>query len=228
LWPRFSVTVAVAVILVAGIALAGNRDGSGARLIPTPRLALSPLSSLGKLQAVGAPGPLRPEQIPIPNAPSLAPAAAVTRPADGIQCLSGEQLAFHIHAHLTVFDRGAARGIPYGVGIEGPQSISTPQGIFVAGGSGFDWLHTHAADGIIHIESPIVRPFTLGDFFDVWRQKLGPEQVGPARGSVVALYNGHRWDGNPRQIPLTPHAQIQHEVGRPLVAPLSVHFPAGL
>jgi len=30
---------------------------------------------------------------------------------------------------------------------------------------------------------------TLGDFFDEWGQPLGPGQVGPAKGHVVALYN---------------------------------------
>ena len=29
------------------------------------------------------------------------------------------------------------------------------------------WLHTHAADGIVHIESPVDRTYTLGNFFDV-------------------------------------------------------------
>jgi hypothetical protein len=34
----------------------------------------------------------------------------------------------------------------------------------VAGGSCFMWLHTHAADGIVHIESPVTRTFTLVAF----------------------------------------------------------------
>jgi hypothetical protein len=34
--------------------------------------------------------------------------------------------------------------------------------------------------------------------------------------------------GNPRDIPLTRHAQIQLEIGRPLVAPVAISFPAGL
>ncbi|HEX9235017.1 MAG TPA: hypothetical protein VF972_01920 [Actinomycetota bacterium] len=29
-------------------------------------------------------------------------------------------------------------------------------------------IHTHDATGIIHIESPTPRTFTLGEFFDVW------------------------------------------------------------
>lgn len=40
--------------------------------------------------------------------------------------------------------------------------MHTPQGPFIASGTCFYWLHTHAADGIIHVESPVHRVFTLG------------------------------------------------------------------
>jgi hypothetical protein len=98
----------------------------------------------------------------------------------------------------------------------------------VASGACFYWLHTHAADGIIHVESPVARTYTLGDLFDVWGQKLGPTGVGPAHGSVTALYNGRVYRGNPREVPLTAHAQIQLDVGRPLIAPVTINFPQGL
>jgi hypothetical protein len=45
---------------------------------------------------------------------------------------------------------------------------------------------------------------------------------------VVAIYNGKVFQGNPRFIPLTAHAQIQLEVGTPLVAPETITFPNGL
>jgi hypothetical protein len=98
----------------------------------------------------------------------------------------------------------------------------------VGAGSCFYWLHTHAADGIIHIESPVERRYTVGNFFDVWGQSLTPTQVGPTRGPVTAFYDGHVFRGNPRDIPLTKQAQIQLDVGRPLVAPATIRFPAGL
>ena len=153
---------------------------------------------------------------------------AASHGVDGIQCLSGEQLAFHIHAHLTVYVHGRARRIPYGIGVQSPQPILIRSGVFVEGGSCFDWLHTHSADGIIHTESPVVRGFTLGQFFDVWGEPLGPDRVGPASGPVTAIYNGQVFTGDPRQIPLTAHAQIQLDVGRPLVAPIAITFPPGL
>ena len=45
---------------------------------------------------------------------------------------------------------------------------------------------------------------------------------------MVAIYNGKVYLGNPRDIPLNKHAQIQREVGKPLVAPENITFPNGL
>ena len=127
-----------------------------------------------------------------------------------------------------MFDRGQPRTIPYGIGIRAPRPLGTPAGIFVGAGACFFYLHTHSADGIIHIESPVTRTYTLGNFFDVWGQPLGSNRVGPAVGHVTALYNGRLLVGDPRQIPLTAHAQIQLEIGRALVAPVTITFPNGL
>jgi len=123
---------------------------------------------------------------------------------------------------------GSARQVPAAVGIPGAVAQSTPAGSFVDQGTCFYWLHTHAADGIIHIESPVHRSYTLGNFFDEWGQPLSTSRVGPASGHVVAIYNGQVFTGNPRDIPLTAHAQIQLEVGTPLVAPEHITFPSGL
>ena len=124
---------------------------------------------------------------------------------------------------------GSPRQIPYGIGIVPPRQVDqTSEGPFVTSGTCFYWLHTHAADGVIHIESPVRRAYTLGDFFDEWGLPLGPDQVGPAHGHVTALYNGQVYQGNPRDIPLAAHAQIQLEVGTPLVAPVSITWPGDL
>jgi hypothetical protein len=65
-------------------------------------------------------------------------------------------------------------------------------------------------------------------FFDEWGQPLSQHQVGPAQSTVTAIYNGQHYPGNPRNIPLNAHAQIQLEVGKPLVAPQHITFPKGL
>ena len=183
------------------------------------------------MKAAPSPGELGPEQAPIPPAPALAPAASpgLGKSVDGITCEQHEQAIFHIHAHLTLFVSGKARQVPYGIGIGPPLSLqNTAVGPFVGGGNCFSWLHTHAADGIIHIESPVQRTFTLGNFFDLWRQALSSSQVGPAHGRVTAFVNGVVYTGNPRQIPLRSHAQIQLDVGTPLIAQRRITFLGGL
>ena len=115
--------------------------------------------------------------------------------------------------------------MPAGVGIPGAVAQQTPAGAFIDSGSCFYWLHTHAADGIIHIESPVHRTFTLGDFFDEWRQPLSTRQVGPAKGQVTAIVNGKVWTGNPRNVPLGSHENLQLEVGTPRVAPETINWP---
>jgi hypothetical protein len=223
---------AVAVVAVVAVVLALTLGGGGGTSAPSssPRLRLAALSSLGPLTPAPAGGPAGPEGVPIPAAQALASTATITtgQTVDGIQCQTNEQTLFHIHAHLTIFVNGVARQVPAGVGIPGAQAQQTAQGPFIDSGTCFYWLHTHAADGIIHIESPVHRTYTLGDFFDEWRQPLGPRQVGPARGLVTAIYNGRLYRGDPRDIPLNKHAQIQLEVGRPLVAPEQITFPGGL
>jgi hypothetical protein len=227
LWLACSGAAVVVIGLVVGITLALSGGGSNAT---SSNLHLAPLSSLGALEPAPSAGPLGPEQVPVPSGAALASTAtAVTgQPKDGISCQTSEQTLFHIHAHLTVFVNGSARQVPAAVGIPGAVSQSTPAGSFVDQGTCFYWLHTHAADGIIHIESPVHRSYTLGNFFDEWGQPLSTSRVGPASGHVVAIYNGQVFTGNPRDIPLTAHAQIQLEVGTPLVAPEHITFPSGL
>ena len=225
---RIWLAAAGAAVLVIGaavgitLAVTGGSSGGG--------LSLAPLSTLGSLSPAPAAGPAGPEGVPVPAGPPLASTATVAagQPVDGISCQTSEQTVFHIHAHLTIFVNGAARQVPAGIGIPGAQATQSPQGPFIETGTCFYWLHTHAADGIIHIESPIQRTFTLGNFFDIWGQPLGPDQVGPASGHVVAIYNGQVFLGNPRDIPLTAHAQIQLQVGTPLVEPGQITFPNGL
>lgn len=221
------VALAVAVPLAtSGGAAGGTGSGSGG----SRQSQLAPLSTLGALRPAPAPGTPGAEGVPVPDAPPLASTAtAVTgHGVDGISCDNSEQLVFHIHAHLTIVVNGTPRQVPAGIGIPGAVAASSQASSFVESGNCFYWLHTHAPDGIVHIESPVRRTFTLGDFFDEWGQPLGPGRAGPAKGHVTALYDGKVWTGNPRDIPLTAHAQIQLEVGTPLTAPEKITFPNGL
>jgi hypothetical protein len=148
-------------------------------------------------------------------------------PVDSVACNTGEQLAYHIHAHLAVYVDGQPRTIPYGIGIKQPVAEQTPSGPFVAQGDCFYWIHVHDLSGIIHIESPTPRTYTLGQFFALWGQPLSATQVGPASGTVTAFVNGAPHQGDPGSIPLDAHQVIQLDVGT-VVPPQPYRFPSGL
>ena len=221
-----AVVVVVVVVAIVSGGSGGNFPHSGGPRAHLSSANLSSPAALGHLASPGNPGPLGPEAVPVPSAAALAPAGAPSpgRTVDGISCQGGEQTLFHVHTHLTIFVGGTPRQVPAGVGIGSPQAQQTPNGPYIGSGSCFAWLHTHAADGIIHIESPVQRTFTLGNFFDVWGQPLGPDQVGPMHGPVTAFYNGQHYIGNPANIPLGNHVQIQLDVGKPLIAPETISF----
>jgi hypothetical protein len=60
------------------------------------------------------------------------------------------------------------------------------------------WLHTHDENGIIHIESPIKKDFTPGQFFDLWKRKLNNTQVFDSifNGRKQYSTNIHKWNQN--------------------------------
>jgi hypothetical protein len=212
-----------------GLGLSGSGPGPGA----TPPTAAggtasyAPLSSLGSLTAAPPAGALGPEAVPMPaGAAALAGTSPATagQAVDGISCQTSEQTIFHIHTHLTLFVNGRQRQVPAGIGIPDAVAQQTQAGPFVDSGSCFYWLHTHAADGIIHIESPVKRTYTLGEFFDEWGQPLSSSQVGPARGKVTVIVNGQVFKGDPRAVPLGSRENLQVEVGTPLVAPETINW----
>ncbi len=162
--------------------------------------------------------------VPLPGAATRSSSGA-SPDVNGISCDTLEGTIVHIHMHLAIFVNGQEQQVPFGIGIGQPWQVSdSDEGPFVDDGSCFYWIHTHTQDGIIHIESPIRRRSSLGDFFAIWQMPLSANQVGPAQGPVIVYVNGQRSSTNPQDIPLLPHARIQLDVGND-VAPYQFDFP---
>jgi hypothetical protein len=128
----------------------------------------------------------------------------------GISCDAQEGQRIHIHQHLVIIDHGKPVAIPQAIGIP-------------AGKQCIYWVHTHTPDGIIHIEAPQNRSFTLGDFFQVWGEPLSRTQVASAKagkgGLLKVWVDGKPYTGDPRKIALAPHADIVIEAGPPFPTP---------
>lgn len=144
---------------------------------------------------------------------------------DGIEGSSPEMRKTHVHAHLSLFYRGNQIAVPAAIGIVRP--FHSKHG-FVGDGEGFYWLRTHDETGIIHIESPDDRIYTLGNFFDIWGRPLSNDNVAGLIGTVRAFIDGKRYSGNIREIPLKARGQITLVVGKPVPTLPRYAFPRGL
>jgi hypothetical protein len=197
------VIVVVAAVVVVGVLLANNRTEAAGQQQPANADTSTGILASTSGQATGD-------------------------TVDGVSSNANEQVLFHVHAHLAIYVNGKQKLLPYGVGIVPPYQLQADgNSQFVAGGQKFYWLHTHDESGVIHIESPVQRTFTIGNFFDIWHQPLSNTQVGPNKGTVTAFLNGKKYTGDIRNVPLNAHGEIQLDVGT--VVPFQKYtFPQGL
>lgn len=143
--------------------------------------------------------------------------------AIGLPALISEGEAQHTHQHLDLFVDGRAVIIPPDIGIDPIAGILAP-------------IHTHDSSGIIHVESPVIRDYTLGEFFDVWGVRFDGHCIGGScdgNGRTLAVFvDGQPFSGDPRSLLLTAHEEIVVAVGTPAELPnplpASYDFPAGL
>ncbi len=116
----------------------------------------------------------------------------------GLDPLLEEGQALHIHQHLDIFVRGKPVTVPADIGV-GPRLAF------------FADLHTHE-NGVIHVESPTVRAFSLGQFFAVWGVPLSATCIGSLceRGDrqLRVWVNGEPVKADPTRIVLAEHQQI--------------------
>ncbi len=118
--------------------------------------------------------------------------------------VDGTHLAEHIHPHLTIIINGQTQTIPAGIGVGSPQRGNLP-------------IHTHTADGTLHIESTQELPFRLGDFFTIWGQTFNKRDIlghMTGRGQKITM----TVDGRPNRqfgnLPLQDGQQIVIRYGR--------------
>ena len=143
--------------------------------------------------------------------------------AIGLQPLTEEGQALHLHQHLDLFVDGEPVEVPGDVGI----------------GTGFiSDLHTHAQypPGIIHVESPTPQDFTLGQFFAVWGVPLSATTIGnlSEKGAkqLRTWVDGKEVTADPTRIVLGERQQITIAYGTeaqvPEPVPASYPWPEGL
>jgi hypothetical protein len=127
---------------------------------------------------------------------------------------ASEQLAFHIHQELEIFIDGVQVDIPALIGIDEADSR-------------ISMIHVHQTSGlpddVIHVESPVQRTFTLGDFFGVWGMNFTPTAIGGFQNlggkTLQAYVNGTLFNGNITKIPLLNHEVIVVTYGTPAQLP---------
>lgn len=121
----------------------------------------------------------------------------------GVECHSREVTTYHVHSHIDVFVDGQKQNVPASIGI-----LS----------SCLFWLHTHSSDGVIHVEAPSQRNYSLGQFLDIWSQTHSDSEdffTSVSAKPVTAYLNGTEFDGNYRDIPLESRTQIVLAYGSP-------------
>jgi hypothetical protein len=140
----------------------------------------------------------------------------------GLPVLTAEATEVHIHEHLDVFVNGRKVAVPANLGINAAAGYLSP-------------LHTHDDSGLIHVESPTERPYTLGQLFDVWGVRFTRTCLGGYcdRGDHLlrVFVGGTLFRDDPRLLELALHQEIVVTYGTPKQlphpVPSSYSFPIG-
>jgi hypothetical protein len=100
-----------------------------------------------------------------------------------LTCTTDMATEYHIHPELTIMLNGKEVVVPRNVGIQ-PRCMTS--------------IHTHDEPHVLHVEAPVKRDFTLGDFFAVWQKDFSSTKLldnTVAEGSeIVVTVNGEKVD----------------------------------
>lgn len=113
-------------------------------------------------------------------------------------CTTDMATQFHIHSHLTIMADKKTIVIPKNVGIDLQKNCMSS-------------VHTHDANGIIHIEAPVQKDFTLGDFFYKWNMPLSRTQVLTLKTDDthgLKIYADGKEITDPENLVMTDHQDI--------------------
>ena len=116
----------------------------------------------------------------------------------GVSALGSEGTVEHIHQHLDIFVNGKHVTVPALIGIYDSQYITE--------------LHTHDTSGVMHVEAPTKRNFTLGQFFGVWGVRFTPSCLGAycneGNNRLQVFVDGDEVTDNPQDVQLDDQTVI--------------------
>lgn len=151
-----------------------------------------------------------------------APTGSLAPVIDNIGCYANEGSVLHYHVHVSITINGTAAPIPAQIGI--PQT-SDPNNACLY------WIHTHDTTGVLHIESPVQRDFTFGNFLHIWHQQFAqlqyPLQLDSSSGWTVYV-NGQPYTGDFYNLKMTPHMLITMGYQSPGIQPETTYNWGGL
>lgn len=84
-------------------------------------------------------------------------------------------LLMHSHITLSYYEDGARIPMPELIGIS--DKLWNDHSLDDYGENGVSPLHTHKLDGVIHVESTVLRMYTLGEFLDIWGLDLEGKEI---------------------------------------------------
>lgn len=140
----------------------------------------------------------------------------------GLPLLRTEGRALHTHQHLDIFINGEVVPVPAYIGIDEDAGFMSD-------------IHTYSTDGVIHVESPKIQVFTLGQFFEIWGVDFTSQNIGGYKNqgdkTLRVFVNGTLISSDPTLLELQSHQVIvitygtDQELPKPI--PATYIFPEG-
>ncbi|GAA1130590.1 hypothetical protein [Nocardioides aquiterrae] len=187
--PAQLAAAAVTAILTQTAAGCGTDPAQTGATSDTSETSSSPSSTAG----------VEPDDISLPPWP--APGDVPARVAAAGLDLGPMGTAEHYHPTLAITIDGQPVPVPPNIGVDPDTGAMSA-------------VHTHEADGTIHIEAHTVgEKFTLGQLFTQWGVALTPTQIGGAKANageeMRVTSNGAPVPGDPAELQLEPDQQIE-------------------